>query len=64
MVYGVIGIGDAINLVFILTMICLGKYGNAKEEAPVPADVSAMSNKITDSEGNKDFGDQIPEVPF
>ena len=57
MVFGVIGMFDLLDLIFILVCICFGKYGDGKESLSAPADITAMSNKITDLEGTKGFDD-------
>ena len=39
-VFGIIGVGDLLVLIFILISICLGKFGDEKEAAQAPPDVS------------------------
>ena len=62
MVFGVLGIFDGIQLVFILICIFLGLYGDDKDSGKQVG--ASMSNRLTDIEGDKGFGDQFPEVPF
>ena len=56
MVFGVLGIFDGLQLIFILICIFLGLYGDDKDSKQSPVGAS-LSNRLTDIEGDKGFGD-------
>ena len=53
-VFGLIGLFDTIMLVFILAMVCLGKFGDEKDSGQSPAEASQMGDKMTDLDGFND----------
>ena len=67
MVFGVIGLFDALTLAFILIMIFLGKYGDAPPQEDTFGAGNSQKNEDQTGDYEKHdgvFDDDIPEVPF
>ena len=65
-VYGLIGIFDAIVLVFILAMILMGKYGDVAPQEDTFGEGNSQKNEGATADFIKDheFDDNIPDVPL
>lgn len=64
MVFGLIGIFDILVLVFIITMILLGKYGDVAPQEDIGEGGSQQNEKTADFVKDHEFDDDIPDVPF
>ena len=66
MVYGLIGVFDALVLIGILISIMLGKYGDAAPQEDTFGEGNSQKNEKATADFIKDheFDDDIPDVPF